>query len=262
MQKTYTNFILISQVGNSGYWKTITNQLKHRNVEYCSDAEASRKVNTPLFRKLENITEDTYEVESCKKTIKLNLPIKVGFFVYQYAKLRMLQFYYDFLDKYLDRADFQMCEMDTDSAYIAISGDSVESLVKPELKAAFEQDKCNWFPRTDTAEHKAYDKRTPGLFKVEWEGEGIIGLCSKTYYCFGAKDKFSCKGVNKKCNDIDKDKYLNVLLTKQNSGGVNRGFRVVNNTMYTYTQVRDAFSYFYPKRKVLVDGVSTLPLDI
>ncbi|CAH3193475.1 unnamed protein product, partial [Porites evermanni] len=174
-------------VGNSGYGKTITNQLKHRNVEYCSDAEASRKVNTPLFWKLDNITEDTYE---------------------------------------------------------------------------FEADKCNWFPRTDTPEHKAYDKRTPGLFKVEWEGQGIIGLCSKTYYCFGAKDKFSCKGVNKKCNDINKDKYLNVLLTKQNSSGVNRGFRVVNNTIYTYTQVRDAFSYFYPKRKVLADGVNTTPLDI
>ena len=109
-------------MGNSGYGKTITNQLKHRNVEYCSDAEASRKVNTPLFRKLDNITKDTYEVESCNKTIKLNLTIQDGFFVYQCAKLRMLQFYYDFLDKYLDRRDFQMCEMDTDSAYIAFQG--------------------------------------------------------------------------------------------------------------------------------------------
>ena len=74
-------------------------------MEYCSDAEASRKVNTPLFRKLDNITENTYEVQSCKKTIKLNLPSQIGFFVYQYAKLRMLQFY-DFFDKYLDRSDF------------------------------------------------------------------------------------------------------------------------------------------------------------
>ena len=82
-------------MGNSSHGKTITNQLKHRNVEYCSDAEASRKVNTPLFCKLDNITEDTYEVESCKKTIKLNLLSQIGFFVYQYAKLRMLQFYYD-----------------------------------------------------------------------------------------------------------------------------------------------------------------------
>ena len=128
---------------NSGYGKTITNQLKHRNVEYCSDAEASQKVSTPLFRKLDNITEDTYEVEPCKKTFKLNLPIQVGFFVYQYAKLRMLQFCYDFLDKYLDRTDFQMCEMDTDSAYIAILGERVESSVKPELRVEFHQDKCN-----------------------------------------------------------------------------------------------------------------------
>lgn len=36
----------------------------------------------------------------------------------------------DFLDKYLDPADFQMCEMDTDSAYIVIAGNRVESLVK------------------------------------------------------------------------------------------------------------------------------------
>ena len=54
-----------------------------------------------------------------------------------------------------------MCKMDTYSAYITITGNSVESLVKPELIAEFKQDKCNWFPRTDTPERKAYDKRTP-----------------------------------------------------------------------------------------------------
>lgn len=148
------------------------------------------------------------------------------------------------------------------SAYIAISGESVESLVKDELREEFQVDKNNWFPRTDKAEHRAYDKRTPGLFKVEWEGEGIIGLCSKTYYCFGSSDKFSCKGINKKTNEINKEKYLNVLLSKQNSSGINKGFRVVNNTMHTYTQVRDGFSYFYPKRKVLNDGITTIPLEI
>jgi hypothetical protein len=30
----------------------------------------------------------------------------------------MLEFYYDFLDKYIDRSDFQYCNMDTDSAYV------------------------------------------------------------------------------------------------------------------------------------------------
>ena len=126
----------------------------------------------------------------------------------------------------------QYCEMDTDSAYIAIAGPSVDSLVKPELRAEFQKDKFNWFPRTDTPENKAYDKRTPGLFKEEWSGEGIIGLSSKTYYCYGSYDKFSCKGVNKTCNDINKEKYLNVLLTKQSSSGLNKGFRFGPRSRY------------------------------
>ena len=47
-----------------------------------------------------------------------------------------------------------------------------------------------------------------------------------------------------------------VLFIKQTSAGVNGGLKVVNNT-HAYEQVRDAFSYFYPKRKDLADGVST-----
>lgn len=183
--KTDINFAF-SQVGNSSYGKTITDQERHREVTFCEETKANRLINTPFFRQIDQIEKDTYEVQSCKKTVKLNLPMQIGFFVYQYAKLRMLQFYFDFLDKYLDRSDFQYCEMDTDSAYIAISGDSVESLVKPELEQEFQKDKCNWFPRTNTPENKAYDKRTPGLFKEEWSGDGIIGLSSKTYYCFGS----------------------------------------------------------------------------
>ena len=105
---------LLLQVGNSSYGKTITNQLKHREVKFCSDTAVSSLINTWFFRQLDPIDDDTYEVQSAKKRINLNLPIQVGYFVYQYAKLRMLQFYYDFLDKYVDRSDFQYCEMDTD----------------------------------------------------------------------------------------------------------------------------------------------------
>ena len=59
------------------------------------------------------------------------MPIQLGFFVLQYAKLRMLEFYYNCVDKYLDRKDFQYCSMDTDSAYFSMSDNSFESLVSP-----------------------------------------------------------------------------------------------------------------------------------
>ena len=41
--------------------------------------------------------------------------------------------------------------------------------------------------------------------------DGFVGLCSKTYYCFGATDKYSTKGLSKRHNDIDKDIFLAVL---------------------------------------------------
>ena len=73
------------------------------------------------------VTEEAYEIEMNKSVVKYTLPLHIGFFVYQYAKLRMLQFYYDFVDRYVERPLFQYCEMDTDSAYIALAGESIEN---------------------------------------------------------------------------------------------------------------------------------------
>lgn len=54
----------------------------------------------------------------------------------QYAKLRMFEFYYDFMDIYVDRKEFEYCEMDTDSAYMAIYAPSLDEIIKikPEMR--------------------------------------------------------------------------------------------------------------------------------
>ena len=57
----------------------------------------------------------------------------------------MLEFYYDCVDKYLSHEDFEYSEMDIDLAYMAISGDSFESLIKQDLREEFENEKHNWF---------------------------------------------------------------------------------------------------------------------
>jgi hypothetical protein len=52
------------------------------------------------------------------------------------------------------------------------------------------------------------------------------------------------------------------MLAKKSESSTNRGFRSMDNQVFTYFQERIGFSYFYPKRKVLADGVSTAPLEI
>ena len=65
------------------------------------------------------------------------MPIHLGAFILNYAKLQMLKFYYDFLDYYLHREDFEILEMDTDSSYLGISTEIVEDLIKPKLREEF-----------------------------------------------------------------------------------------------------------------------------
>ena len=74
-----------------------------------------------------------------------NLPLQIGFFVYQYAKLRMLSFHYDCVDKYLDRENFELMGMDTDSLYMVLSTPSLESAVRPELRQQFFKEYHHWF---------------------------------------------------------------------------------------------------------------------
>jgi hypothetical protein len=75
------------------------------------------------------------EVEQDKKTCKINIPIQVSIAIYQLAKLRVLEFYYDCMSKFIDREQWQYVEMDTDSAYIAVGAsgerrDKIEALIE------------------------------------------------------------------------------------------------------------------------------------
>jgi len=55
---------------------------------------------------------------------------------------------------------------------------------------------------------------------------------------------------------------MNVLRHAEPYIGTNRNFRMHDGQMFTYTQTRTGLSYFYGKRKVLDDGVSTAPTDL
>ena len=112
-------------------------------------------------------------------------------------------------------------------------------------------------------------KCTPGLFKVEFKGDKMIGLCSKSY-CMESfttdttpgQVKFSMKGINKGQFKNPMAHYEQVLTSMENFRACNSGIRSKDQTMATYKQYKNALTYFYLKRKVLEDGCSTVPLDI
>ena len=132
--------------GNSFYGKMIENLEKHMNTKFTKDEKLIDKIfRSPFFEDLEEINEGVFEVRQRKRQVTITRPYQCGIAVYQLAKLRMLEFYYDFLNKFCDRRDFELIQMDTDSFYMALSAEDFDDIIKPEMKELYKEEKKKWF---------------------------------------------------------------------------------------------------------------------
>ena len=269
-------------LANSSYGFHIMARGRHTGTKYLTDEKTHIAINSKMFKRLNHITDQPYEVELLKSEIEHGEPIIVGFFILHYAKLRMLELYSIFVKKFCDIDKYEELEMDTDSLYLALSEENLEGVILPEKRAEWNQllskdcaDKFtanathNFFPRTCCNAHKKHDKREPGLFKEEFRCAEMLCLCSKIYCRYdrkGNKYKFSSKGLNKRtlqdCGDGPMSKYCKVLQEAVNGTSTNRGFRTIQYSVATYEQTTKGLSYFYSKRIVEEDGIHTKPLHL
>lgn len=122
--------------------------------------QVTDEINDPLFI---NMTEFDENIKA-KRIITLNLPVQV---------------WHDFYDKFVDRSDFEYCEMDTDSPYTAFSSNSLEEIVIHLLMdinhglynfcadVDIEEDNfTHWLQCCD--KNNLYDTKTPEVFKTEF----------------------------------------------------------------------------------------------
>ena len=87
------------------------------------------------------------------------------------------------------------------------------------------------------------------------------------------ENKYGCKGVSKKHNDLHFQRYedvLDVFLKTRRDNELERkdidkaknvGLRAYNQAMVTYEQNKLGLSSYYDKPYALVDGIHTRPLD-
>lgn len=108
-------------------------------VKYTTGKSVLRKeLHLAWFQDLEEFG-DVYEIKTRKRKVDIERPFQVGIAVYHMAKLGVLQFYYNCLDKVLDRRDFELIQMDSDSLYFTLSCDSLEEAVCPKLREEFQK---------------------------------------------------------------------------------------------------------------------------
>ena len=183
-------------LANSSYGYQIPERSRHTVTKYLIDKKTHAANNSKFFEKLDHVKNSLWEVELAKAQTEHKEKIIVGFFILQYAKLRMLELYYNFFTRLCDVNKFEELEIDTAPLYLALAEKELKDCIRPEMKAEWQRLRsndyvdsftadavANFFPRTCCVKHKQHDKRQPGLFKEEFICTEMLCLCSKTY-CF------------------------------------------------------------------------------
>ena len=83
--------------GNSAYGRCLLCAEGQKDIKFLSSQDSSlisREVNRKQFAELVEHDEHTVEISSLRTMTRLNMPVHIGFWVLEHAKLLLLRFYF------------------------------------------------------------------------------------------------------------------------------------------------------------------------
>ena len=148
--------------------------------------------------------------------------------------------------------------MDIYSAYMCLSGNSLEEVIQPELKQRYQSEKHNWFPRSDTPSMQHMIRGHRGSSRKNTEEMELLSYVVKHIFVLGSRTNSAAKeSINDYTISI-KVRIWMCFWQRDPEMVLIGGFVLLTITyIHTYNKGLD-FHIFIPN----ADGVSTTPLDI
>ena len=256
-------------MNNAIFGKTLENKRKHKNVKLVSDpVKLERLVRQPNFQTSIIINENLVAVSSSKTVVKMDRPLYVGMCILDISKTHMYDFHYNKMVAFYGRDNIGIAYMDTDAyLYWIITADMYEDLRTFVYKDDFD---FSDYPRS----HPNYDeknKKKLGKFKDETNGappEEIVALMSKLYALKIYQNSNGKEEVIKKAKGIKNlylkkklnfETYKQCLFENIEHTATFNTIRSFNHALFSITEVKKALTSRDDKRKILSDGIHTLP---
>ena len=221
-----------------------------------------------------------YEVQMSRKSVCADLPLHMGVWILQAAKLRNMEAMRT-LERYLDPRKWTSLYCDTDSLFLALTEDSLDDCVLEVMRedwfkhggarqrlfvdefckkhqSEFIETKCRRREQWDTEARacckaeRAEQSRRPGLLKMEFEGDSFCALCPKSYVVVdeAGNVKKTHKGVQKRAaQHLDFETYRGVR-SGDECLATNTGIRVLRGSVVTYEQRKKALHPVDIKRQL------------
>lgn len=255
-------------LNNAVYGKTMENLRLRSDIKLTSKWDGIGKnvgrklVALPHFKRCKIFDRNLVAIELHKSHILMNKPIITGMSVLEISKVLMYRFLYEYLKPKYGQ-NVTVCQTDTDAFLLEIKGHNVYSDIRDDWFMFDTSD----YPEDNVYGIKRFNKKVPGKFKDELNGEIVtefVGLRSKCYAVrtLGRVDKMKkAKGVKKNVlkNKVTFDDYYNCIKNNCIEMRSQCTFRSKNHTIYTISTEKIALNPFDDKRHIIQpDGIDTL----
>ena len=233
-----------------------------------------------------------YMVETEKRRHVFKTPSTVQFTVYNYAKQHMLTLAIDILMVYPVENSVSIIYHDTDSLGCELGFPTLDLCIsKNKRREYFSNVRHKWFPREWCDKcfnqyleckisggewdykacidcHEIYKREffTPGIFKVEQNGDRFVALSPKMYVLEDTRTgeiKSGTKGVSQRCNNLNYDILHSQLMGKKDLSTSTNNYQFSRNKIggvCTSKMEKFSVSKLYWKRRTMGDNINTLPL--
>ena len=111
----------MNSLANSSYGYQIMNRSRHNVTKYINLEKTHSAVNSRMFKRVNLITDQLFEVEMVKPEYEHRKPMTVDFLFYIMLNRDCLQIYYLFFKKFCDTDKYEELEMETECLYLALS---------------------------------------------------------------------------------------------------------------------------------------------
>ena len=226
--------------------KSIENQKNRINVKICTTAEKLRKyVRKPSFQAIRVFDDNLAAVQLYRERVKLNKPITVGFSILELSKLRMYQFWYDFVQVAFQDAKVSLLMSDTDSFLMKIEGEENVQGILRQYSDRFDLSQL----RDGHPLRSDRNKQQPGKMKLQLPNETcleVVVLSSKCYSIL--TDQSSCSAMKGVPGRLTHDVYRDCIENGSCFTGRVNSVKHFNQSLYQVSTERRMLSPLDTKR--------------
>lgn len=215
--------LLAKALGNQSYGQHLLNILKRPKSVITTDEKFDKAyagirgkagiIETPRDVGPKNIQGKTIEIIYYQALMKSNTLVQIGVEILNNAKKILLQWYKNFIIKYMDPMCFMPIATDTDSYMIAFAHEKLEDNVKEGMLEEFRKEKHKYLIPDVNDEDYEKLRCAPGRCKIQVDdGIAAVALNSK---CYAILTQFNVVQTNKGISDkFEENRYYTSFFEK------------------------------------------------